>query len=179
MVTGHPGGYQRGRKPVLRFGRVLHNEKSVVVTDCALVGGDSGGPLFDMQGKVIGINSRIGGALTSNMHVPVNTYRDDWDRMIAGEAWGSTAGERPFIGVQGDTESEKALIAAVYPDTPAEKAGIKPGDIITQFDGQPIKDFAELRALVGEKKPGDEVEIQVLRDDKMVTFKLVVGKLGG
>src|SRR5262245_14623932 len=66
LALGHPGGYQEDRGIVLRVGRVLLNAKDAITTDCTLVGGDSGGPLFDMDGHVIGINSRIAELLTSN-----------------------------------------------------------------------------------------------------------------
>src|SRR5262249_46582566 len=74
IATGHPGGYKNGRSPVVRVGRILTPGKSAITSDCTLVGGDSGGPLFDMSGRVIGIHSRIGGSITSNVHVPVDTY---------------------------------------------------------------------------------------------------------
>src|SRR5439155_1167247 len=68
---------------------VIINKEGLVRTDCALVGGDSGGPLFDMRGKVIGIHSRIGPFITTNIHVPVDTYRETWDKLAASEDWGS------------------------------------------------------------------------------------------
>ena len=89
MALGHPGGYQDDRQPVARFGRILSLDKSVIVTDCKLVGGDSGGPLFDMEGHVIGVHSRIGGKVTKNLHVPIDTYEDNWDRLARGDTWGS------------------------------------------------------------------------------------------
>src|SRR5437588_8243199 len=94
MAIGHPGGWQKGRDPVVRLGRVQEASKTFIQTDCALVGGDSGGPLFDMYGKVIGIHSRIGKLITANLHVPIDTYRDTWDRLATGEEWG----KNPFGG---------------------------------------------------------------------------------
>ncbi len=75
IATGHPGGYRQGRKPIVRIGRVLKHFKSTITTDCTLVGGDSGGPLFDLSGRIIGIHSRIGGSLTVNVHVPIDVFR--------------------------------------------------------------------------------------------------------
>jgi serine protease Do len=88
VAIGHPGGYRRDRPPVVRLGRFLSMSGPFVATDCTLVGGDSGGPLFDLAGRVVGIHSRIGSQLTSNMHVPVDTYHTTWDRLIAGDSWG-------------------------------------------------------------------------------------------
>ena len=93
VVTGHPGGFKTGRSPVVRVGRILEINNSVaakyICTDCTLVGGDSGGPLFDMQGRVIGIHSQIRARITENVHVPVNTYRETFDRLAKGDVWGS------------------------------------------------------------------------------------------
>jgi serine protease Do len=178
LTTGHPGGYQRGRKPVVRYGRVLTTSNSMVMTDCTLVGGDSGGPLFDMEGKVIAIHSRIGGPLTANIHVPVNTYRDTWDRLAKGDEWGNFPTGGPYIGVQGDPDSNITKIVEVYPGTPAEKAGVKTGDVIFKFDGQPVTDFASLAALVSGKKPGDKVKLHVRRDEQTIELELVIGTRG-
>lgn len=91
---GHPGGFRPNRTPVVRVGRILFVNNFVIRTDCTLVGGDSGGPLFDMQGRVIGIHSRIGGfAITENMHVPIDTYVQTWDKLAKGESWGAGLGQ--------------------------------------------------------------------------------------
>jgi Trypsin-like peptidase domain len=95
---GHPGGFRPNRTPVVRVGRILHTDSFVLRTDCTLVGGDSGGPLFDMQGRVIGIHSRIGGfAITENMHVPVDTFRATWDKLAEGRSWGTDLGVREVV----------------------------------------------------------------------------------
>ena len=96
LATGHPGGFEAGREPVLRVGRILSiDPDAAITTDCTLIGGDSGGPLFDTQGRVIGVHSRIGGPLHVNLHVPINAYRQQWSRLSAGEMWGHLPGMRP------------------------------------------------------------------------------------
>lgn len=98
IAIGHPGGFRKNRTPVVRVGRVLVANAFLIRTDCALVGGDSGGPLFDMQGRVVGIHSRIGGsAITENVHVPVNTFRETWDKLAAGESWGAGIGQTETV----------------------------------------------------------------------------------
>jgi hypothetical protein len=93
IAIGHPGGYRKNRPPVVRIGRVLAAGRSFLRTDCPLVGGDSGGPLFDMTGRVIGIHSRIGLTMNDNIDVPVDTYRQTWDRLARGESWGGMIGQ--------------------------------------------------------------------------------------
>lgn len=93
IAIGHPGGFRPNRTPVVRVGRILTTNQFLIQTDCSLVGGDSGGPLFDMNGKVIGIHSRIGGKeITENVHVPVDTFKQTWDRLAKGESWGGQLG---------------------------------------------------------------------------------------
>ena len=176
LVLGHPGGYQRGRKPVLRFGRVLAQDGGLIVTDCTLVGGDSGGPLLNMDGQIIGIHSRIGGAITANMHVPVQTYHDGWDRMVKSQMWGEIPRGSPFIGVQGDGQAGEARIVVVEPGQPADRAGVRAGDVIIRFGGKPVRDFAALVALVADSEPGDEVAIVVRRDGEEITLQLEIGR---
>lgn len=178
LATGHPGGFQEGRKPVVRIGRILLRDKFAITTDCTLVGGDSGGPLFDMSGKVIGINSRIGRFLTANMHVPIGAYHEAWDRLVRGEAWGHFPGTGPFIGVRGDPDSDAAKVANVLPKGPAQKAGIKPGDVIVRYGEKQITDFASLQRCVNDSQPGDKVTLVVRRGEKAVKLELVVGKRG-
>lgn len=87
VAVGHPLGYQTGRPPVVRIGRLLRNEARVLQTDCPIVAGDSGGPVFDLSGKVIAINSRIGGTTELNLHVPVDLFTENWDRLVKGDLW--------------------------------------------------------------------------------------------
>jgi serine protease Do len=183
LSLGHPGGYKPGRTPVVRLGRVLDRSDSTLRTDCTLVGGDSGGPLFDLQGKVIGIHSRIGLPITANIHVPVDTYRDTWDRLAKGEAWGGRLGRRdtteePDLGFRVDSEGKACKIINVSPDSPAAKAGLKPDDIVTKIADQKVSSRDELGAQVRKHKPGDEVTLEVMRGKDTLTFKLVVGKRG-
>ncbi len=177
--TGHPNGYIRGRKPSLRMGRVLRNRASVIVSDCLLVSGDSGGPLFNMQGEVVGIHSRIELSLKGNMHVPVSTYTETWDRLAAGELWGHLPGQGPFIGVQGDPEAEDARIVEVHDNTPAAKAGLEAGDVIIKFGKKDVSDFPSLAMLVQARNPGDKVAIQVRRGEETLTKEIVIGRRGG
>ncbi len=87
VAAGHPLGYHPGRPPVVRTGRVVHADKNRIQTNCLLVRGDMGGPLVNLDGKLIGINSRIGPGVTMNFHVPVDVFARNWDRLVKAESW--------------------------------------------------------------------------------------------
>eukprot|EP00913_Durusdinium_trenchii_P028319 g26547.t1 len=165
IATGHPGGYRPGRDPVVRLGRVIYSNKNVIQTDAVLVGGDSGGPLFDMHGRVIGINSRIGRSTTLNYHVPISAFSDDWGRLARSESWGNRPGRRStpqlsraILGVFGEDHPKGCKITGASEGNPAAKAGLKSGDIIISFDGKPVKGLNGLVQLVTKKKPGDKAQ---------------------
>ncbi len=176
LALGHPEGYRPGRAPVLRLGRVLERKDKLLRTDCALVGGDSGGPLFDLDGKIIGIHSRIGDRLTINIHVPIDTYRATWDRLVDGEVWGDGRKRGPYIGVEFDEESTECKIAKVEKDSPAEKAGLRANDVVLAFDKDKVEDLADFLAFIKKRKPGEEVPLQVRRGAEILKIKVVVGR---
>jgi serine protease Do len=178
IATGHPGGWMADRPAVLRVGRLLRMLPSTLITDCALIGGDSGGPLFDLTGKLIGIHSRIGVDVDDNMHVPADVFRQSWSRMVNGEAWGTLPGFKPAIGVRGEIgpDDEKVCrISRVDEGGPAAKAGIQSGDIIVRFDGILIGNFDNLKEAVESVTPGDRVTVELLRDEKRISIPLIVG----
>jgi S1-C subfamily serine protease len=106
LALGHAGGFQRDRSAPIRLGRVLgKNLVGYLATDCTLIGGDSGGPLFDLDGRLIGIHSNIGSSLSENHHVPIAVYRQDWDRLLAGERWGRLLGARMPKDAEDQVES--------------------------------------------------------------------------
>lgn len=176
LALGHPEGFRKGRTPVLRLGRILgrtgRNNK-FLRTDCALVGGDSGGPLFDLDGKVIGIHSQIGEYMTWNLHVPVDTYRENWDRLVKGEVKKRT---RPYIGVELSEDASECRIARVEKDSPADKAGLRAEDVVIRFGGEPVEDLEDLLSLIAKYKPGKEVPIRVRRGSKTLDLKVVIGQ---
>ena len=94
LAVGHPLGYQEGRPPVARAGRILRAEAIIIHTDCPLVAGDSGGPLVDLEGRVVGVNSRIGDSTNMNYHVPIDVFIKHWKRLAKGEAWEGGASGR-------------------------------------------------------------------------------------
>jgi len=173
LATGHPGGYEVGRSPPVRIGRVLRNRRGFVTTDCVLVGGDSGGPLFDMNGRVIGIHSRITRSTAGNLHVQIDRFNEDWKRLKAGEVWPAPPA---FLGVFLDDRAADARIDEVQSNTPASRGGIAKGDIVLSFGGKAVANNRELRAIIREHKIGQKVKIKVKRGDETVELEVELGK---
>ncbi|MEM6468527.1 MAG: trypsin-like peptidase domain-containing protein [Planctomycetota bacterium] len=178
IAVGHPGGYDASRGPVLRVGRLLKVRRDVLVSDCALIGGDSGGPLFNFAGELIGVHSRIGNDVTDNLHVPINHYDHSWDRMKLGESWGFLPKFRPTLGVSGSQSSADASILTVKPGSPAQLGGIKVGDIVIQFGEKTISDFQSLKDAVAETMPGERLSVLVRRDGRVVKLVIEIGRAG-
>ena len=181
IAIGHPKGYMNGRSPVVRVGRVLfvNTDKNdgFVRTDCTLVGGDSGGPLFDFEGKVIGIHSRIGPFITFNVHVPIDTYEQTWDALVKGEEIGPA--QSAYLGIRPDPDAKDLKILSVVPDSPAEKAGLKVNDVITKVDGQPVASAADLEKILKGKRPDNVVAIDILRGEETQSLKIKLSKRPG
>lgn len=121
VAMGHPGGLLVDRSAPVRTGRIWKkDDKAYYRTDCTVSGGDSGGPLFDLQGKVIGIHSSIGERLEENRHVPIGAYKESMDRMKKGDAWGQLSKLMPelapFDRLHGGKDDEDE-------GTPAPKRG--------------------------------------------------------
>lgn len=172
VSIGHPGGYMDGRAPVVRVGRILQKNSTVLQTDCTLVGGDSGGPLFDLEGRVVGIHSRIGAGLALNYHVPADTYRETWDRLALGEVWtdnplGNLFSTRvpPWLGVELDAKKNGSgvMIVKVVPGSPAEKGGLLPGDQLWKLGGVELLKPEDFTTQMREKRVGVEIGLTILR----------------
>ena len=177
LATGHPGGYDRDRLPVLRWGRILKAEKSALLTDCTLVGGDSGGPLFDLDGNVIGIHSRIGKNLTINVHVPVDPFRDSWTRLAKGEVWGLLGPpQQGWLGVTEDSTTNEARIARVVEGSPAEFSGLRTGDVILRVGDTQIDSFNDLQNEIGRMRPEDEIVVRIRRDGESLDISVKLGR---
>jgi len=179
VAMGHPGGLVKGRPPVVRLGRVLISKPRELWTDSPLISGDSGGPVFDLDGRLIGINSRIGAVTAMNIHVPIDPFVEKWDRLARGDEWGNLGGffERGPNGIPAggavlgakvkSLEGDKGVkVTFVHEGTPAEKSGLLTGDVITMFNGKEVKTQEELAEMVSRKRPGDAVSLGVLRETK-------------
>ena len=150
---------------------------NAIQTDAAINHGNSGGPLLDMHGDVIGVNSQIesdsGGNDGVGFAVPSNTISRIAPALISN---GSV--EHAYLGVAIDdsaTSAAGARLAEVRAGTPAARAGLKTGDVITKFDHAGISSADELRRLVDSKHPGDQVEVTVKRNGTTKTVTVTLG----
>jgi serine protease Do len=183
VALGHSGGFDAARTPPVRFGRVVSKGPgNFLTTDCTLIGGDSGGPLFDLEGNLVGIHSSIGESLSNNNHGGIDGFREDWDRLKAGEAWGELTlnpfanPEMPVLGIgMGMIRGVKGVaVETVVPRSPAAAAGVRPGDLIRGVDGAEVADGSELLKILAKKRAGDAVALTVLRDRNTLEIKVTL-----
>lgn len=173
IAMGHSAGFDAARTPPVRFGRVVSDGPgNFLTTDCTLIGGDSGGPLFDMEGKVVGINSSIGVALKNNNHAGVDGFKEDWSRLMEGDIWGKLQmnpmlnPERPVMGIDlGPSVRGGGVVIAGVSDHAAE-AGLRPGDVVETIDGTKVRDGANLLVYLAKKEVGDKVKVAGTRAGK-------------
>ncbi|MFQ5625075.1 MAG: DegQ family serine endoprotease [Methyloligellaceae bacterium] len=159
-----------------------------IQTDAAINRGNSGGPLFNMDGKVIGVNTAIisptGGSIGIGFAVPSKTAIHVIDQL---RRFGET--RRGWLGVRiqtvtdsiadslGMDKSMGALVASVTKGSPAEASGLKVGDVILSFDGANVESMRGLPRLVAQTPIGKTVDVEILRDDKKKTLKVTIGRL--
>tara|TARA_B100001063_G_scaffold243625_1_gene274667 strand:+ start:141 stop:1544 length:1404 start_codon:yes stop_codon:yes gene_type:complete len=160
-----------------------------IQTDASINQGNSGGPLFNLKGEVIGINTAIiapgqSGSIGIGFAIPANAASNVIDQLIQ---FGET--KRGWLGVRiqevtkeiAEVEKLKkpagALVASVGQNSPADKAGIKAGDIILEFDGKKIDTMRTLPKVVANTKVGKSVELKVWRNKKSISKRLILGRL--
>jgi len=167
---------------------ILTRYDDFIQTDASINQGNSGGPLFNMDGDVIGINTAIispsGASSGIGFAIPANYASTIIDQLIK---YGET--KRGWLGVRiqqvtkemstiaGLEEPTGAFIGGVSDGSPAEKGGIREGDIILEFDGQKIKTMRNLPKVVANTKPNKKVIVKVWRDKKLITLRLTLGRM--
>jgi len=165
----------------------LSRYEDYIQTDASINQGNSGGPLFDMNGDVIGINTAIlgqSGSIGIGFSIPSNSAKKIINQLIE---FGET--KRGWLGVRiqnvtkeiADVEKldkpRGALVASVAENSPSDKAGIKAGDIILEFNGILIKEMKELPRIVAQTEVGKTVEVKIWRNEKELTKKIKLGRL--
>ncbi len=193
LAIGAPFGYEQ----TVTAGIISAKSRSVgeqyipyIQTDVAINPGNSGGPLINMSGKVIGINSKIlstsGGSNGLSFSIPIDLAMD-----VVKQLKDDGTVIRGYLGVNyqevsyelaksfGLKRSRGALINTVAPESPAEKAGLKAGDIVLQIDKKAIKNHSELPFVIGRYRPGDSANLQIVRGSKKLNKKVTIGSRTG
>ena len=192
LAIGSPFGFDSTATQgiISALGRSLPSDNYVpfIQTDAAVNPGNSGGPLFNLHGEVIGVNSQIysrsGGYQGVSFAIPIDVAMEVVDQLKTG---GKVA--RGWLGVMiqevtpelaqsfGLDKPRGALIGQVMADGPAQAAGIKAGDIILSFNNQPVRVASDLPLMVGRTRPATSASILVLRDSKEQTLSAQIGEM--
>ncbi len=192
LAIGTPFGFDHSATAgiVSAKGRALPRENYVpfIQTDVAINPGNSGGPLFNLDGEVVGVNSQIysrtGGFMGLSFAIPI-----DMAMQVVGQLKESGRVTRGWLGVLiqdvtrelaesfGMDKPRGALVAKVMPDSPAESAGLKVGDIITRFNGKTVIMSSDLPPLVGITPVGEQVSVEILRNGEVKTLSVELGEL--
>ena len=165
----------------------LSRYEDYIQTDASINSGNSGGPLFDMNGNVIGINTAIlgkGGSIGIGFSIPSNNAKKVVDQLIEfGETKRGWLGVRIQVVTDEIADAEKldeprgALVASVAEKSPSDKAGIKGGDIILEFNGTRINEMKELPIIVAQTEVGKTVNVKIWRNKKEIIKKIKLGRL--
>lgn len=167
---GHSGGFDQARGSVVRLGRMVNVADETVKTDCLLIGGDSGGPLFDLNGVLIGIHSRVGHLSSQNMHVPMQVFHIHWKALQASEFIGEGVFAKMsepgavVIGMVVESVEGGLKVTLLEPDFPAAKAGLRVGDVVVSIDGELTADKVALKEILKTRLAGERLKLKYLRD---------------
>jgi putative serine protease PepD len=183
VAIGHPFGLDRTATAgiVSGLGREIQSPNGfsideVIQTDAAINPGNSGGPLVDGRGRVVGVNSQIatagagGGNVGVGFAVPANTAREVVPRLARGQTI-----ERPYLGLTTAAGSGGVEVQAVTPGGPAQRAGLRPGDVVLSVDGKRVSEPDDITDTLDGNEPGDSLEVEVERDGRREQFDITLG----
>lgn len=186
VAMGHAGGHDALRKPPVRFGRMLsRNLSGFFSSDCTLIGGDSGGPVFDVHGRLVGINSSIGVDIKANNHAGISGLKEDWQRLEKGDQWGSLGAspladkDGPILGVLlAGSRSGGVVVGPVSRNSPAQRAGLLRGDIVLAIQGTRVRSVEQVFVEVNRYRPGQNVELVIWRENRQMTKEVTLMRRG-
>ncbi len=192
LAIGAPYGFEQTATQgiVSAKGRSLPGDSSVVPfiqTDAAVNPGNSGGPLFDASGRVVGVNAQIysqsGGFQGLAFAIPVDVALRIKDQIVAhGKVEHARLGvtlqdlSAPLAASFGLNAPDGALVSSVMPGSAAAKAGLKAGDVITAVDGEPVRIAGDVSSRVGLARPGDKLKLELWRDKSRVSETVALGR---
>ena len=172
----HPGGFDKKRGIVVRIGKVIANKDETMQTDSRLLGGDSGGPLFDFEGRLIAIHSRVSQLPDQNFHVPIDCFHANWnffknqdlityEKMQAGG----------FFGVECEYTEAGLVVRDVIPSSAAQQAGVQINDILVSVNDKQIDSREEFIILISSMMPGALAKVKLVRNGAEFSVKVNLG----
>lgn len=177
---GHSGGFDKERGVNVRVGRLVRQADSTVQSDCVLIGGDSGGPLFNLAGELIGIHSRVGGSREESMHVPIREFQDHWDELKEGEFLGEGSFAKKsvpgsgFLGLLTEQTEGGLRVTELWEGGVAEEAGFKVDDLLLEIEGVAATEEL-LTAKLAELGEGDSISLKWKSGEETVEKKIKLG----
>lgn len=178
LSISFPGGQGTRGVPVVRFGRVVRTSRGngMLQSTALMEPGDSGGALFDLEGRVIGIHSRIGRSMTHNLEVPVDTFTKFWSELNREQTFTQSGPPVPKLGFQGMDRGDGTGInvSEIVNGSLADKHGFEPKDVIRSVYGRETPTIKDLRRALVAARDDDtkEIVVSVLREEKDVEIKV-------
>lgn len=181
LAVGYPVTFSKNKPPPVRIGRITRKFKTQVRSDAPIMGGDSGGPLFNLKGEVIGISSKVSEAITSNIHVAIDEFHKNWDRLLASEDWGrpqespkkrkpkaTTSNSLKAIGIEKLTNTPTGpMVKVLVVDSAAWKSGIRNGHVLLRIGNQDVSNIQQANAaLSSQLKSHSPIDVIVGRKDQ-------------
>ena len=185
IAMGYPLSFPRGQAASGRLGRVLDRQANLkLVTDCTIMGGDSGGPLLNLDGNVIAINSSVKLSITKNLYIPSERFVENWKHIVrsidktgASQLASQSGGQRPkpYLGVSAESDRGFVRVRQVHPASPAYNARLAPEDVIMAIDGQKTGSFQQLLNVLALHQPAQSVIVRINRFGRIIEIPVTLG----
>ena len=169
FALGHSGGFNKERGLVLRPGRIVRIADQSLQSDCILI---------DLAGRLIAIHSRVGPQLVVNMHVGIGVFQEKWDALMNSEFLGDGPfAKKPvkgngYLGITTEPSKDGLKVTKVGDESPAQKAGIRSGDLLIKLNDTALQSREDLQAILKELSAGDEVRFEIRRGSETKTYTL-------
>ena len=176
LSISYPSGQRARLAPVVRFGHLVRDGggTKMLQSTALMEPGDSGGPLFDLDGRVIGIHSRITEGMEQNFEVPIDTFKKFWNELNREKRFTHSGPSTPTLGFPGSDAKTGVTVGRIQPDSLAEKHGIKAGDVIESVYGVETTSMRALRkAMVAARDDeAKEIIVKILREEEQIELKI-------
>jgi serine protease Do len=172
LALGHPGGFDAKRSLVVRLGRVVRVMPGVVQTDCTIFPGDSGGPLFDMYGRVMAIHTAIASSTAENFHVTIGEFFDTWEDLAPPPAKPAPIRTLAYSGLSVVDDAEGCRLSKIEKNSPAAKVDLKTNDHVLKVDGRRIETSSMFKRWIAESGPGETLQLEIKRGEKVFPVQI-------